>query len=169
MKKMRKESKKGFTLVELIVVLVILAVLAAMLVPALTGYIKRAREEKDYQAASQIYQATQAVVTDMYGRGAKYDSNAFVASDTANAKLYTITSAKSYQIGSNAAVTIMNAVADLAGIDPATIDDFSFDVNNKLVISGGWVKFNSGDAYYVLTIDSTSGAVTWTSTTTKPS
>ena len=37
MKKTVKTSKKGFTLVELIVVLVILAILAAMLVPALTG------------------------------------------------------------------------------------------------------------------------------------
>ena len=33
------KDKKGFTLVELIVVLVILAILAALLVPALTGYI----------------------------------------------------------------------------------------------------------------------------------
>ena len=31
------KDKKGFTLVELIVVLVILAILAALLVPALTG------------------------------------------------------------------------------------------------------------------------------------
>lgn len=30
--------KRGFTLVELIVVLVILAILAALLIPALTGY-----------------------------------------------------------------------------------------------------------------------------------
>lgn len=33
------KKKRGFTLVELIVVLVILAILAALLVPALTGYI----------------------------------------------------------------------------------------------------------------------------------
>lgn len=33
------KNKKGFTLVELIVVLVILAILAALLIPALTGYI----------------------------------------------------------------------------------------------------------------------------------
>ena len=39
------KDKKGFTLVELIVVLVILAILAALLVPALTGYIDKAREQ----------------------------------------------------------------------------------------------------------------------------
>ena len=38
-------SKKGFTLVELIVVLVILAILAALLIPTLTGYIDRAKEK----------------------------------------------------------------------------------------------------------------------------
>ena len=37
-----RDSKKGFTLVELIVVLVILAILAALLIPALTGYIDKA-------------------------------------------------------------------------------------------------------------------------------
>ena len=63
MKKLGKSSKKGFTLVELIVVLVILAVLAAMLVPALTGYIKRARQEKDYQMAATVLTAAQAAAT----------------------------------------------------------------------------------------------------------
>lgn len=35
----KKNTKRGFTLVELIVVLVILAVLAALLIPALTGMV----------------------------------------------------------------------------------------------------------------------------------
>ena len=41
-----QKNKQGFTLVELIVVLVIRAILAALLVPALTGYIDRAKEKK---------------------------------------------------------------------------------------------------------------------------
>ena len=42
--KIRKlKDRKGFTLVELIVVLVILAILAALLIPALTGYIDKAK------------------------------------------------------------------------------------------------------------------------------
>ena len=69
MKKTRKSSKKGFTLVELIVVLVILAILAAMLVPALTGYITRARQEKDYQFAATVLTAAQAAATYQYSQG----------------------------------------------------------------------------------------------------
>lgn len=69
MKKYAKSTKRGFTLVELIVVLVILAVLAAMLVPALTGYIRKAREEKEFQAASTVYAAGQALLTQAYGKG----------------------------------------------------------------------------------------------------
>ena len=66
MKMIRNKSKKGFTLVELIVVLVILAVLAAMLVPALTGYIRRARQEKDYQFAATVLTAAQSAATYQY-------------------------------------------------------------------------------------------------------
>ena len=43
---MKKNTNKGFTLVELIVVLVILAILAAILVPALLGYIDRTARRK---------------------------------------------------------------------------------------------------------------------------
>ena len=39
-------SKKGFTLIELIVVLAVLAILAAMLFPSLTGYIDKAADDK---------------------------------------------------------------------------------------------------------------------------
>ncbi len=44
-KKMKENKGKGFTLVELIVVLVILAILAALLIPALTKYIDRAKNK----------------------------------------------------------------------------------------------------------------------------
>ena len=68
LEKIRKlKDRKGFTLVELIVVLVILAILAAMLVPALTGYIDRARKEAIVSETRMVVMATQTVVAEKYG------------------------------------------------------------------------------------------------------
>ena len=63
----KMKDKKGFTLVELIVVLVILAILAAILVPALLGYIDKAREKQITTNAHAAYVATQAILDEEYG------------------------------------------------------------------------------------------------------
>lgn len=65
--KNRRYCKRAFTLVEIIVVLVILAVLAAMLVPALTGYIKKAQKARFIPAADEARIAAQAVMSEFYG------------------------------------------------------------------------------------------------------
>ena len=59
-----RKSKKGFTLVELIVVLVILAILAAILVPALLGYIDKAKEKQITTDANTVYTALQSVLVE---------------------------------------------------------------------------------------------------------
>lgn len=70
--KTKHKSRRAFTLVELIVVLVILAVLAAMLVPALIGYINKAKKEKYVDNAHYALVASQAVMTELYGLGSNY-------------------------------------------------------------------------------------------------
>lgn len=62
-----KHKNKGFTLVELIVVLVILAILAALLVPALTGYIDKAKEKKVIAETRMVVMAVQTVASETYG------------------------------------------------------------------------------------------------------
>lgn len=66
--KIRKmKNKKGFTLVELIVVLVILAILAALLIPAMTGYIDKANQEKVVAETRMIVMAVQTEASTYYG------------------------------------------------------------------------------------------------------
>ncbi len=67
-KELRKNNKKGFTLVELIVVLVILAILAALLIPTLTGYIDKAKEKDVIAKTRQAVMATQTLVDEAYAK-----------------------------------------------------------------------------------------------------
>lgn len=57
----KRRAKGGFTLVELIVVLVILAILAALLIPALTGYIDRAKEKSIIAETRSVVMAAQTL------------------------------------------------------------------------------------------------------------
>ena len=64
----RRSRKGGFTLVELIVVLVILAILAALLIPALTGYIDKAKEKKIVAECRQSVMAAQTLADEAYAK-----------------------------------------------------------------------------------------------------
>ena len=122
MKKVIKSTKKGFTLVELIVVLVILAILAAMLVPALTGYIKRARQEKDYQMAATVLTAVQSAATYQYAVATK-----------SKPMPTTITGITSAGNGTNV-MTLIGATSKITNI--------SFSVNSMGVVKTGKVDIN---------------------------
>ncbi len=52
---MKKINKKGFTLIELIVVIAILAVLALLLVPQITGYIQASKDSVGAANARSCY------------------------------------------------------------------------------------------------------------------
>ena len=60
------KNRRGFTLVELIVVLVILAILASLLIPALTGYIDRARRDQVVSETRMLHEAVQTVAGEAY-------------------------------------------------------------------------------------------------------
>lgn len=86
------KNKKGFTLVELIVVLVILAIMAALLVPALTGYIDKANQEKVIAECRSVVMAAQTTASEYYGlnKGLKDSTNDAENVKTALAQIQTL-------------------------------------------------------------------------------
>lgn len=63
MAKMRN-AKRGFTLVEVLVVMVILAILAAAVIPSMTGYIDKAKNKSVLAEARAVYVAAQSAVSE---------------------------------------------------------------------------------------------------------
>lgn len=84
-------TKKGFTLIELIVVIAIIGVLAAILIPAMMGYINKSKRRSDITSAKTIYTDAMAIISeDSEASDAFYDSSSTGESVTVNSESYSI-------------------------------------------------------------------------------
>ena len=151
MKKIGKD-KKGFTLVELIVVLVILAILAAILVPALLGWVDRARQGQDIVNGKALMTAIQAEMTKEYGN----NSGAFSNFDNNNQDYDDI-----FMSGDSEYEGFLDKVLELTGIEkPFVLLFYTKKIGAAEIADGGPEVVH--DAYKVLSV------VYWRTADSKP-
>lgn len=138
--KIRKlKDRKGFTLVELIVVLVILAILAALLIPALTGYIDKANGEKVIAETRMVVMAAQTEASSTYAKG-QIDDNA-----------------------NHVDVNKVDALAEVSALSAATPATYTVHVTadgkvlDALYVNGRMVCFYDGAGYHVGLVSENNG------------
>lgn len=146
----KKNSKRGFTLVELIVVLVILAILAALLIPALTGYINKARKS---QVVAETRALTQAVQTEM---STLYGSNEYAEQVSKNKNTFTVAAKDGFaaEITNTDKQTLTDldkrytAIVNLSEVPSLTKGTGSFFAVSDLSGKLRWVVYDDGKGYY---------------------
>ena len=140
-----RDKKSGFTLVELIVVMVILAVLAALLVPALTGYIDKAKKNQVITETRMLTQAAQTELSTLY---ATDEFQKAAASSTT----LTVASQDGSSLLPNQSMSDLSSrysdVVSLAELPSLTIGSSSFFVVADFTGAIQWTVYSDGNGYY---------------------
>lgn len=76
---MRRNNKKGFTIVELVIVIAVIAILAGVLIPTFAGVVGNAKESAALQEAKNMY--SEYIATFNYSSGNEPEEKVIVTVD----------------------------------------------------------------------------------------
>lgn len=145
----KKKNRKGFSLVELIVVLVIMAILAAALVPTLIGYIKQTRQSNAKNEAASVVSAAQTVASSAFASG---DGKYYDQSEDGEAIDVVVKDGKAVvDVDGAAADKALTAIAKLAEVNKTSDGGIYSITFKKGVVSE--VGYCSGGTYVKYTTD----------------
>lgn len=143
----KKKNRKGFSLVELIVVLVIMAILAAALVPTLVGYIKQTRQSNAKNECAAAVSAAQTIGSSAFANpDCVYSNNG----DGGNLKF-------------NFTATPVTVTSDASGKDVTDVIEYLSEVGNGTVSD---VEYTSEGVITKLTYTKDGTVVKYDSTAT---
>lgn len=126
---MRKNNKKGFTIVELVIVIAVIAILAAVLIPTFSGIVTKAKENAALQEAKNEYTNIYALALSSDGvidDDDDFDANGNKVTDDTTAKIKTV---KGTDDSSKTIYTI-------------TTDDYTFTFDANGILTGVEGKAN---------------------------
>ncbi len=86
----KRLNKKGFTLVELIIVIAIIAILAAVLAPQYIKYVEKSRRANDLQMADSLLSEVNIALTDAADAGTAITAGKITVSDASVADTGTL-------------------------------------------------------------------------------
>lgn len=137
MKKTLK-NKRGFTLIEIVIVIVIIAILAAILVPSMIAWIDRANERTVTSAADTMRQTVSAEVLEIYKDGINVDGTPQTNTTAYNTAFWNAVKEKT-----NAPVQCTDANADYY----LTFTVTGGAVTNLTYRDGDWTAVYTSDAW----------------------